>query len=109
MMGPFEISLIIIKTAQEFFLYVAKIKQHCQMFDSLFIDLFGNLFDMFSVQDFEAVPKIFMSMRKMIVYFFVLWHFYLTATRDSRLVFVFFGMDELSSLSPPHRAYISAL
>lgn len=38
-----------------------------------------------------------------------LWHFSLAATRDSRLVFVFFGMAELSSLSPPHWARVFAL
>lgn len=41
--------------------------------------------------------------------FFPVWCFSLTATGDSRLVFVFFGMVELSSLSPPHGAQISAL
>lgn len=64
----------------------------------VFIDLFGTFFDI-------EKEKVFYY----IIIFSPVWCFSLTATRDSRPVFVFFGMVELSSLSPPHWAQISAL
>lgn len=119
-MEPFEISLTFIwvlgrkKNGMGIFFRLHwgekfKIKQHCQMFACLFIDFFRiSFWYVFSKQDFQG----FSQTIYVFIYLFIccpLCHFSLTSTRDSRLVFVFFGMAKLSSLSPPHWAKISAL
>lgn len=66
----------------------------------------GPFFDiLFSVQDFEVIPKPFWSKREKVIYLCCpVWHFPLATTSDSKPVFVLFGMVGLSSLSPPHWA-----
>lgn len=90
-----------------------KIKQHCQRFECLFIDLSGSyLTCLFCAGLWGFSQIIHAKKREKVVYLFI---FVLsgivpfTATRDPRLVFVFFGMVKLSSLSPPHWAQISIL
>lgn len=128
-MEPFEISLTFIrvlgekktkkKTAQEFFSSVPRRKVLGNTKSSstvkclsvcllIYLGLFWYLVFCAGLWGFSQT---FMSKKEKVVYLFFcpIWQFSLTATRDSRLVFVFFGMVELSSLSPPHWAQISAL
>lgn len=104
------------KTAQELFssVPVREVLGNTKALSNVWVSVYWFIWDffdiVFSLQDFEDFPKPFMSNREgCLFYFFVLSHFPLTATRDFRLVFVFFGMVELSSVSPPHWAQISAL
>lgn len=126
-MESFEISLTFIrvlkkkkkKTAQEFFSSVPRRKVLGNTKSSstvkclsvcllIYLGLFW--YCLFCAGLWGFPQTIYVQEREGCLFIFCpVWQFYLTATRDSRLVFVFFGMVELSSLSPPHWVQISAL
>lgn len=64
---------------------------------------------MFSMQDFEAVPKIFMSRRQVVYFFLSSGIFTSLPHKRFQTGLCLFWHGQLSSLSPPHWAYISAL
>lgn len=131
-MEPFEISLTFIqvqvkknkhkkKTAENFSFHLHQGKrslgiQNQTALSNVWVSLYWFLWDFFwyvlSVQDFEAFPKPFISKRwKVVVVVFVLSGIFPALPREilDWSLSLFFGMAELSSLSPPHWAQISSL